>query len=126
MAKKAPKQEAIEAIEELEALAQKIVFKIKRPGEPDELIKLPPVIMANKHPDEAIVQMIVSRASKLYPTGCHVLFGREQAYAMPIGWKGGPYVLPYSGGKARKVTFEDVEKMKNDSPPKSDPFGWLT
>jgi hypothetical protein len=84
-------------------------------------------ILANRHPDKAIVQMIISKASKLYPTGCHVLFGHEQAYVMPIDWNGGPgYVLPYSGGEARKVTFADVEKMKNDSPPKSDPFGWLT
>ena len=81
-------------------------------------------ILANIHPDEAIAYRIELQAAELYPTGCHVLFGLDQAYIMPIDWEVGPgYVLPYSGDK-RQVTFADVDRMKTDRPV-PDPFGWL-
>jgi len=69
-------------------------------------------ILANRHPDEAIEQLIEARAAELYPTGCHVLFTREQAYVMPTDWYAGSgYALPYSGEK-RRITIEDISLMK--------------
>jgi len=83
--------------------------------------------LANTHYDKTIEKQVEARAAELYPDGCVILLGHDQAYVMPDDWYAGPgYVLPYSGGEARAVTFEDVEKMKRDSPPKPDPFGWLT
>jgi len=83
-----------------------------------------PPILANRHPDEAIEQLIEVRAAELYPRGCYVLFGRNQAYVVPIDWNAGPnYVLTYAGEK-RQVTFADVELAKTDSSD-PDPFDWL-
>jgi len=83
-------------------------------------------ILANRHYDKAIEQQIEARAAELYPTGCHVLFTREQAYVMPTDWYAGPgYALPYSGEK-RRITIEDISLMKKgDLKPDPDPFGWL-
>lgn len=81
-------------------------------------------ILANIHPDEVTAYRIEVQAAELYPTGCHVLFGRDQAYVMPTDWGAGSgYVLPYAGDK-RPVTFADVDRMKTDRPD-PDPFGWL-
>ena len=83
-----------------------------------------PPILANIHPDETIVYRTELQAATLYPTGCYVLFGSDQAYVVPVDWNAGPnYVLPYAGDK-RQATFEDVELVKTDSPA-PDPFGWL-
>ena len=81
-----------------------------------------PPTLANRHPDEATEQLIEARAAELYPTGCHVLFGREQAYVMPTDWNAGPgHVMPYAGSK-RKVIMDDLKILESDRP---DPLSWL-
>ena len=84
--------------------------------------------LANRHYDEAIEQLIEARAAELYPTGCHVLFGRDQAYVMPADWNAGPgYALPYSGEK-RRIKIEDISLMKKGDlkpDPDPDPLSWL-
>jgi hypothetical protein len=82
------------------------------------------VQFANRHPNPAIEQRIEARAAELYPTGCQVLFGQEQAYVVPIDWNLGPgHVMAYSG-LIWKTTIKDMQTLKTEKTD-PDPFKWL-
>ena len=84
-------------------------------------------ILANRHPNKDIEELLERGAAIIYPTGCHILFGRIQAYIMPTDWYAGPgIVVHYSDGLriVEEVTISHLAVLKTDKPD-PDLFGWL-